>query len=124
MVRLGTSAYGKSVGHENEVLLKCEASLFEWCVCVSLVAILIALPATAYAAVCPQQFSAGHTNRCSEPSDACFSDFLRCGAATCLWSRDGTYGGYLSTAVLPLANWEVRSASKSVMWSVSGLDER
>ncbi len=77
----------------------------------STLTLLIALPAAAYAAVCPQQFSVGHMDECAKTGDYCDSSLPCCGAGLCLWN--GHSGVCPSAYALPLADRNVRYASKS-----------
>ena len=68
-------------------------------------ALFIALPAAAYAAVCPlQQLSMGHTDNCAKRGEDCHTNV--CCSGICV-----TYDYVrLSASDLLLANWEVRHA--------------
>lgn len=84
----------------------------------STLALLIALPAAAYAAVFPQQFSVGHKYKCTPPGEYCEAEGTPhcCGVTQCVWN--GETSVCLSVYALPPAHWDVRFACKSTTFSV------
>jgi hypothetical protein len=56
----------------------------------SVLALFIALPAAAYAAVCPQQHPTIFEKECAERGDFCGSDIPCCGRLVCQWNGYGS----------------------------------
>ncbi|KAI9436534.1 hypothetical protein BJY52DRAFT_1328382 [Lactarius psammicola] len=75
-------------------------------------ALFIALPAAAYAAVCPQQFSVLQNDECAKAGEYCDKSLPCCGAGLCLWN--GHSGVCPSAYALLLADQNVRYASKTL----------
>src|SRR6266702_5967525 len=72
----------------------------------STLALLIALPAAAYAAVCPQQFSVEPEYDCAEKGESCYGRTC-CGDLQCVWV--GWHVGVCpSASALPLHQQEHR----------------
>jgi hypothetical protein len=69
--------------------------------------LFIAIPA-AYAAVCPQQFSVGHTYECAPIGERCTPTLPCCGVGFCHYM--GEYGVCHITSTLLLTDQDVRNA--------------
>ncbi len=87
----------------------------------STLALLIALPAAAYAAVCPQQFSVEPEYDCAEKGESCYGRTC-CGDLQCVWVG-WRVGVCPSASALPLADRNVSTVNKGAT-SAFCLNER